>query len=57
MGRRGHGVRGQLNGFAFESVIVPRSRRFYLLLPNELRDAAGIALGDNVQVALAPVAE
>jgi hypothetical protein len=27
-GRRGHPVRGLLNGRAFESVIVPRSRRF-----------------------------
>jgi hypothetical protein len=54
-GRRGHAVRGTLNGFAFaECFIVPRQKKFYLLLDRELRAAAGVAVGDSVTVAIEP---
>ena len=45
-GRRGHVVRGNLNGLAFsEGFIVPRQKRFYLLLDRELEQAAGVSVG------------
>lgn len=54
-GRRGHVVRGTLNGFAFaESFIVPRQKKFYLVLDRELERAAGVGVGDRVTVALEP---
>jgi hypothetical protein len=53
-GRRGHRVRGSLNGTAFESAIVPRSRAFWLLLDDAVLGAAGVAVGDTVRVAIEP---
>ena len=53
-GRRGHGVRGVINEVVFESVVVPRSRRFYLLSPEELQLALGASAGDEVRVTIAP---
>ena len=54
-GRRGHAVRGTLNGFAFaESFIVPRAKKFYLLLDRDLKQAAGVKVGDSVTVAIEP---
>jgi hypothetical protein len=53
-GRNGHLARGTLNGSRFDSVIVPRAKRFYLLVAEELREAAGISVGDSVEVVLEP---
>ena len=47
-GRRGHPARGTVNGAKFESAVVPRSRRYWLLLDDEL----GVREGDEVNVAL-----
>ena len=56
-GRRGHVVRGTLNGFPFaESFIVPRSKKFYLLLDRNLKQAAGINVGEDVTVTIEPAA-
>jgi len=54
-GRRGHHVRGLLNKVRFESVIVPRSRRFYVLVDDDQKKAAGLTVGDVVEVALEPL--
>jgi hypothetical protein len=51
-GRHGHRVQGRLNGIAFESAVVPRARGFFLLVSEELMQAAGLAVGDSVQVTL-----
>ncbi|MEP6922075.1 MAG: DUF1905 domain-containing protein [bacterium] len=51
-GRRGHTVKGMLNGKEFKGVIVPRQRKFYLLIDKELERDAGVAPGDVVEVAL-----
>jgi hypothetical protein len=52
-GRRGHAVRGTLNGCAFaEGFVVPRQKKFYLLLDCALTQAAGVAVGDSVSVAI-----
>ena len=53
-GRRGHRVRGSVNGAAFESAIVPRSRAFWLLLDDAVLGAAGAAVGDTIRVAVEP---
>ena len=56
-GRRGHTVRGTLNGFAFEeSFIVPRQKKFYMVIDRDLERAAGVSVGDNVNIAIEPAA-
>jgi hypothetical protein len=55
-GRRGHVVTGSLNGSQFEeSVIVPRAKRFFMIIDAELQQAAGVSVGDMVDVAVAPI--
>ncbi|HEY6146526.1 MAG TPA: DUF1905 domain-containing protein [Thermoanaerobaculia bacterium] len=54
-GRRGYRVRGTLNDAGFESVAVPRSRTFFVLLvTDEMRDAGRLEPGDTVNVSLEP---
>ncbi len=55
-GRRGHAVRGTLGKTPFESAIVARSRRFWLLLPAALEDRAGVTSGDEVHISISPAA-
>jgi hypothetical protein len=54
-GRNGHRVRGTLNGADFESFIVPRMKRFWLEIPDELLEQATVTVGDRVSVSLMPV--
>lgn len=56
-GRRGHFVNATVNGFSFESSIVPRQKKFYLLIDAAAKKAAGIFEGVMVQVAIEPYAE
>jgi hypothetical protein len=56
-GRRGHFVNARVNGFAFESAIVSRQKKFYLLIDAEAKKAAGVSQGVVVQVAVEPHAE
>ena len=56
-GRRGHLVNATVNGFSFESSIVPRQKKFYLLLDDEVARAAGISDGGILEVAVEPYAE
>lgn len=56
-GRRGHSVNATVNGFSFESDIVPRQKRFYLLIDAESEKAAGASEGVVVQVAVEPLAK
>ncbi len=53
-GRRGHTVKGKLNGRKFESFIVPRQKKFYMLIDEALEQGAGVAAGDVVEVSLQP---
>ena len=55
LGRRGHPVHGTLNGVRFESCIVPRSKRSWLLVGEDLLKSARAAEGDLVRVAIEPV--
>ncbi|MDQ6652201.1 MAG: DUF1905 domain-containing protein [Acidobacteriota bacterium] len=53
-GRRGHAVKGRLNGCAFESVIVPRQKKFYMLIGQELERETKVSAGDVVEIAVEP---
>jgi hypothetical protein len=54
-GRRGHPVSGTLNGFHFaESFIVPRAKKFFLIIDKDMEREAGVAAGDTVHVRVAP---
>jgi hypothetical protein len=54
-GRRGHTVRGELNGVSFGSCIVPRSRKFWMLVDEEVQKKAGVTVGDTVRVTVEPL--
>jgi len=56
-GRRGHSVDAVINRVAFESAIVPRQKRFYLLVDAETAKSAGISTGGLVEVSVEPRAE
>jgi len=51
-GRRGHRVRVRIQGVSFESAVVPRAGRFWLLVPEEILESAALAIGDPVAVGL-----
>jgi hypothetical protein len=53
-GWRGHSVNATVNGFLFESSIVPRQKKFYMTIDAEAAKSAGVAAGDVVEVALQP---
>ena len=53
-GRRGHVVDGRLNGKPFTSSVVPRMKRFWVLVDEKLMNAANVAVGDIVEVAIEP---
>jgi hypothetical protein len=56
-GRR-HGwlIDGSLNHWRFEGYIGERWGRFFLIVEDSLRDAAGAAVGDQVSLVVAPAA-
>lgn len=56
-GRRGHAVNAVVNGLGFESFIVPRQKKFFMLIDRETAKAAGISEGSVVEVAVGPSAE
>jgi hypothetical protein len=53
-GRRGFPVNATLNGIAFESAIVPRLRRFWLLVPEAVEQRAKVTAGDLASFTIAP---
>ena len=55
-GRRGFPVRATLDGHAFESAIVPRSRKFWLLVPAAVSERAGIRVGGSGSFSVSPAA-
>jgi len=52
--RGGYPVEAMLDGIPFDSFIVARSRKFWLLIDDELLAAAKVAAGDEVQIAIEP---
>lgn len=53
-GRRGYKVEGTLKGTAFESVIVPRARSFFLIIEDELLESSRSAVGETVEIVVVP---
>lgn len=54
-GRKGRPVSGTLNRTSFaESFIVPRARKFFLIIDKEMMRDAGVSVGDSVSVAVKP---
>lgn len=56
-GRRGFPVRGTVNGIRFESVVVGRSKRFFVLVTHELKSVARLEAGAAVKVSLEAMPE
>ena len=56
-GRNGHILTARINGHSFAGYVVPRQKRFYLIVDKEIGAAAGVATGDLVKVALQPRAK
>jgi Domain of unknown function (DUF1905) len=53
-GRRGFSVRATIDGVSFESAIVPRQKRLYLLIDSETARSAAISEGAKVEVVVEP---
>lgn len=53
-GRRGFPVLATLNGVVFDSAIVARSRKFWLLVPTAISESAHVALGDTGSFTVSP---
>lgn len=54
-GRKGHPVSGTLNRTRFEeSFIVPRAKKFFLMIDKEMMRDAGVSVGDSVSIAVKP---
>jgi len=54
-GRRGLAVKGELNGVSFGSWVVARSRKFWMLVDEQLQLKAGASVGDIVRVTVEPM--
>jgi hypothetical protein len=55
-GRRGHHVRVKLNGATGDSCIVPRSKKYWLIVDEGLKKDAAVSEGDKVSVVVEPLA-
>ena len=56
-GRRGFPVSATIDGVSFESSIVPRQKKFYLIIDAEAKITARVEPGALVQVTLEPYDE
>jgi hypothetical protein len=54
-GRKGHAVKGKLNGHEFQSFIVPRLKKFWLLVDEGLKRTAKVSVGQVVRVSVEPM--
>ena len=56
-GRRGYRVRGIVNKVPFESAALGRSRRFFVLVTEEMAKSAKLRVDSKVEVSLLPAEE
>jgi hypothetical protein len=54
-GRNGHRVAGKVNGVAFESAVVARSKKFWLLIDDDVREQAKLEIGSVAKIAMRPI--
>jgi hypothetical protein len=52
--RRGHRVTGTVNGVAFESAVVPRAKKFWVLIGDDVRGRATLNPGSVAKIELRP---
>ena len=55
-GRRGHHVRVKLNDVTSDSCIVPRLKKYWLVIDGDLKKDAGVSEGDSISVVVEPLA-
>jgi len=53
-GRKGHRVLAILNKISFEGFLISRQRKFFLLVDEDVKQEAGVAVGDVVTVTVVP---
>ena len=53
-GRRGYRVKGSVNKVRFESVVVPRAKRFFVLVSDEMKKACRLRAGSTVKISVGP---
>jgi hypothetical protein len=51
-GRRGYEVEATLNGVRFDSCIVPRQKKFYMLVDRDVLKETGVSTGDVVSASV-----
>ena len=54
-GRRGHMVEATVNGVSFESYVVPRQKKFFLLVDPDTKKVAKLKTGDRVSASVKPL--
>ena len=54
-GRRGFPVKARIQGHAFESRIVPRQKKFFLLIDREVVESTDVVVGSRMRVTVEPV--
>ena len=53
-GRRGFRVKARVRNHTFESSIVPRQKRFYLLIEREVVESTGLVVGGRIRITIEP---
>jgi hypothetical protein len=53
-GRRGFKVKARIKRFAFDSSIVPRQRKFFLLIDPEVVESTGLVVGSQIRATVEP---
>lgn len=56
-GRKGHRVLATINGVSFETFIVPRQQKCFMLVDDDIKREGQFAVGDIVSVSVAPVGQ
>ena len=51
-GRRGFEVNATLNGFHFESCVVPRQKHSFMLVDANVIKSTGVSIGDEVKASI-----
>jgi hypothetical protein len=53
-GRRGFKVKARIKRLAFDSSIVPRQRKFFLLIDPEVVESTGLVVGSRIRATVEP---
>jgi len=53
-GRREFKVKASIKGVSFDSSVVPRQKRFFLLIDPEVMESAGLVVGRRIRATIEP---